>query len=165
MEDQNIGQGQVVIEMNLLDDRPFADRAAEPTFPRDGTRQHRIAPDEPTGLLDGRQVRRYVVRVPPSRRQRQNFQTRRSHEESHVEQEITDVQRQWFRYRETRGIEDRRAPMSTESKWLLMFLVFLVILLIIVLVPYWFSGEDSGHDNLTSSVPLDEFHSLFNEAL
>ncbi|KAF8794042.1 hypothetical protein HNY73_002065 [Argiope bruennichi] len=63
MDIQDEEQDHVAIEMDFLDG-PFADRAQLPALPREGTRQHRIAPDEPVGVLDGRQVRRYVVRGP-----------------------------------------------------------------------------------------------------
>ncbi|GBN68714.1 hypothetical protein AVEN_163393-1, partial [Araneus ventricosus] len=176
MEDQDGDRDHVVIEMDDFDGRPLADRAAVPVFPRDGTRQHRIAPDQPVGVLDGRQVRRYVVqRVPQSRRR--DFQTRRSYEEeppdeeSVAEQEITEEQRQWYRYRETRGIEDLRAPMSTEAKWIMVVWFVIVVLIIIALVLYWFIGIRSGSEsdgdsgNMTVSMALKDFRSLIYEAL
>ncbi|GBO29416.1 hypothetical protein AVEN_212967-1 [Araneus ventricosus] len=138
MEDQDEDRDHMVIEMDDFDYRPFVDRAAVPTFPREGTRQHRIEPDQPMRVLDGRQVRRYVVRRAPQLRRRYSLSRsyeEPSDEESVAEQEITD-QHQWYRYRETRGIEDQQAPLNTVANCL-MVVLFVAIVLIILLEWGW----------------------------
>ncbi|XP_055931424.1 uncharacterized protein LOC129961854 [Argiope bruennichi] len=156
MDIQDEEQDHVAIEMDFLDDGPFADRAQLPALPREGTRQHRIAPDEPVGVLDGRQVRRYVVRGPELRRsERLHSRSRISQdEESNVDDVPTDAQREWYRNREIRRMEDRRAPMSTETKYLVIIWFTLVIVIILFFIPYLIREQSRESSNLNVSLTL-----------
>ncbi|GFV19841.1 uncharacterized protein TNCV_480671 [Trichonephila clavipes] len=141
------GQGDqehIAIEMDEFDNRPFAERAADPLVLRQSARLHRITPQPNVRGLYGRQVLRQVVVRDPSRSEQSRRRSRiETNEPINETGQPTDEQRQWYRQREAAEIENARSPMSTERKFcifggiaVLLILVVLIIIIVYVVLNY-----------------------------
>ncbi|CAL1283864.1 unnamed protein product [Larinioides sclopetarius] len=138
----------VVIEM--VEINPFVHAAQ--VLPEINTRHHRITPQTPVGVRDGRQIPTCVVRSElPSRRSRllrgshrRNRPPRPAVQETGVVEDqpaVTEDRRQWIDMRESRREEERRSPWSTVQKMLCFSVVVLAAVVAIIAILVWTLSE------------------------
>ncbi|CAL1283863.1 unnamed protein product [Larinioides sclopetarius] len=140
------------VRIQMVDMNPVVHAAQ--VLPQIDTRQHRITPQMPVWVRDGRQIPTCVVvsELPPrrSRRSRRNRPPRPAVQETGVAEGqpgITEDRRRWINMRESRREEERRSPLSTFQKMMCFVAAFTAVVVAIVAFLLW---------NLRKSIPEDK---------